>query len=193
MLAHNQGQLFNAARIAGALGISGVTVGRYLDLMVDLLLVRRLGPWTSNIGKRLVRAPKVYIRDCGLVHALLNIGTMDVLLGHPVSGASWERLVVENILTHLPFGAEAGFYRSSAGAEIDLVVSFTSGELWAIEIKRSVAPKIERGFHLACDDLQPSMKFVVYPGGEQYPLGSEITAIGLADIVNLLISIERGF
>jgi hypothetical protein len=186
MLAHNQGQPFNAAQLAGSLGVSGVTVGRYLDLMVDLLLVRRLSPWMSNAGKRLVRSPKTYIRDCGLAHALLNIGTMDVLLGHPVAGATWEGLVIENLLTHLPFGADAGFYRTSGGAEVDLVLSLPPQDLWAIEIKRSMAPKPERGFHLACEDLQPSARFVVYPGLERFSLGANLTAISLPDIVKEL-------
>jgi len=186
MLAHNQGQPFNAAQLAGALGVSGMTVGRYLDLMVDLLLVRRLSPWTSNVGKRLVRSPKVYVRDCGLVHALLNIGTFDSLLGHPIGGSSWEGFVIENLLMHLPFGADAGFYRTSAGAEIDLILSIPPSELWAVEIKRSMAPKVERGFHLACDDIQPTARFVVYPGIEQFPLGKNITAISLQGLLQKL-------
>ena len=186
MLAHNQGQLFNAARIAGSIGVSGVTVGRYLDLMVDLLLVRRLSPWMSNLGKRLVRSPKVYVRDCGLVHALLNIGTQDALFGHPVAGSSFEGLVIENILTRLPFGADAGFYRTSGGAEVDLVVSLPPNDLWAIEIKMSMAPKPERGFHIGCEDIQPTERFVVYPGKERFPLGPNITAISLPDILKEL-------
>lgn len=186
MLAHNQGQPLNAAQIAGSLGVSGVTVGRYLDLMVDLLLVRRLRPWMSNVGKRLVRSPKVYIRDCGLAHALLNIGTLDVLLGHPVAGATWEGLVVENLLTHLPFGADAGFYRTVGGAEVDLVLSLPPNDLWAIEIKRSMVPKPGRGFHLACEDLQPTARFVVYPGAERFPLSPNLTAISMLELVKKL-------
>jgi predicted AAA+ superfamily ATPase len=186
MLAYNQGQALNAARIAGSLGVSGMTVGRYLDLLVDLLLVRRLSPWMSNTGKRLVRSPKIYVRDCGLVHALLNIGTQEALLGNPVAGSTWEGLVIENLLTNLPFGANAGFYRTSAGAEIDLVLSLPPNDLWAIEIKRSLAPKPEKGFHIACDDLQPSARFVVYPGEERFPLGPNLTAISLPDMVKEL-------
>ena len=159
--------------------------------MVDLLLVRRLSPWMSNVGKRLVRSPKVYIRDSGLVHALLNIGTLDGLFGHPVAGSSWEGLVIENLLTHLPFGADAGFYRTSGGAEIDLVLSLPPHDLWAIEIKRSMAPKPERGCHLACEDLQPSARFVVYPGTERFSLGPNLTAISLPDLVGELIRLCR--
>lgn len=186
MLAHNQGQPLNAAQIAGSLGVSGVTVGRYLDLMVDLLLVRRLTPWMSNAGKRLMRSPRVYIRDCGLAHALLNIGTMDALLGHPVAGGTWEGLVIENLLTHLPFGADARFYRTAGGAEIDLVLSLPPNELWAVEIKRSMEPKVGRGFHQACEDLNPTACFVVYPGSDQFSLGPKVTAIGLPELLKIL-------
>ena len=183
MLAHNQGQPFNAARLASALGISSVSIGRYLDLLVDLLLVRRLSPWMSNVGKRLVRSPKVYVRDSGLVHALLNIVTLETLFGHPVAGESFEGFVIENLLTHLPFGAHAGFYRTSAGAEIDLVLSLPSGKLWAIEIKRNLAPKPERGFYHACEDLQPMESFIVYPGSDCFPLSDGLTAISLPALI----------
>ncbi len=186
MLAHNQGQPLNAARLAGALGISGVTVGRYLDLLVDLLLVRRLSPWMTNAGKRLIRSPKIYVRDSGLLHALLNIVTFDALLGHPVAGASFEGFVIENLLTHLPFGADSGFYRTASGVEIDLVLSVPPDNLWAIEIKRNLAPKPERGFHYACQDLQPTESFIVYPGSECFPLSKELTAISLPALIDRL-------
>ena len=187
MLAHNQGQPFNAARLAGSLGVSGVTIGRYLDLMVDLLLVRRLSPWMANAGKRLVRSPKVFVRDSGLVHALLNVSTLDGLLGHPVAGSSWEGFVIENLLSNLPFGSEASFYRTAGGAELDLVISL-SDELWAIEIKRSLAPKLERGFHEACEVLSPTSRFVVYPGMEQFSLSNDVIAISLPKLMKKLRS-----
>ena len=122
MLAHEQGTLLNAASVAGAIGVSGQTVGRYLDLMVDLLLVRRLPPWSKNAGKRLVRSPKVYVRDSGLVHALLGLRDLDAVLGHPVTGGSWEGFVIENLLAAAPSGTSACFYRTAVGAEIDLVL-----------------------------------------------------------------------
>ena len=156
MLAHNQGQTFNAAAFARGLDVGGGTIGRYLDLMVDLLLVRRLQPWRSNLGRRLVKAPKVYVRDSGICHALLGIETLDELLGHPVVGGSWEGFIVETIVGALPRHASWGYYRTAGGAEIDLVVDMGAGEIWAIEIKRSTAPSVSRGFYNACEDLKPS-------------------------------------
>lgn len=183
MLAHNQGETFNAAALARGLDVKGVTTARYLDLMVDLLLVRRLQPWTSNLGRRLVKAPKTYIRDSGLCHALLRIGAMDDLLGHPVLGRSWEGFVIENILGNTPTGTQAGYYRTTGGAEVDLVLEPAPGELWAIEIKRSSAPKVSKGFYSACEDLMPSQKFVVYNGREKFPMGDNILAISLAQLI----------
>jgi uncharacterized protein len=186
MLAHNQAALFNAARLASSLAVSGQTVTRYLDLLVDLLLVRRLPSWASNAGKRLVKAPKVYVRDSGLVHALLGIGSFDQLLSHPVAGHSWEGLVIESLLAQAPRGTGAHFYRTSAGSEIDLLLTLPRQRQWAIEIKRSMAPKPAKGFHLACADLGVDRAFVLYPGAETFPLGSSVTAIGLDALVALM-------
>jgi len=182
MLAHNQGALLNAAHLARGLGVSGATVGHYLDLMVDLLLVRRLSPRLANVGKRLVRSPKVYVRDSGLVHALLGLVDKEAVLGHPVAGASWEGLVIENLIATAGDRAEPSFYRTSGGAEIDLVLSWRDGREWAIEVKRSAAPKLERGMRSALEDLQPERSFVVYPGSERYRLGAGTEAIGLAEL-----------
>lgn len=182
MLAHNQGGLLNAAQIARGLGVTGATVGHYLDLMVDLLLVRRLPPRLTNVGKRLVRSPKVYVRDSGLVHALLGLADKEAVLGHPVAGASWEGLVLENAIGAAERRAEPSFYRTSAGAEIDLVLSWRDGREWAIEVKRSAAPKLERGMRSVLEDLQPERSFVVYPGSERYRLAEGTEAIGLAEL-----------
>jgi predicted AAA+ superfamily ATPase len=182
MLAHNQGGLLNAAHLARGLGVTGATVGHYLDLMVDLLLVRRLPPLLTNVGKRLVRSPKVYVRDSGLVHALLGLADKEAILGHPVAGASWEGLALENAIGAAGDRAEPSFYRTSGGAEIDLVLSWRDGREWAIEVKRSAAPKLERGMRSALDDLQPERSFVVYPGSERYRLAAETEAIGLAEL-----------
>ena len=186
MLAHNQGQTHNAAALARGLDVNGVTIARYLDLMVDLLLIRRLAPWVSNLGRRLVKAPKVYVRDSGVCHALLGIETVDDLFGHPVIGGSWEGFVVENIASALPARASCGYYHTSGGAEVDLVVDLGAGELWAIEIKRSSAPKVSKGFHSACDDLQPTRRFVVHAGNESYPLAKDVRAVTLPAITDLL-------
>lgn len=182
MLAHNQGGLLNAAQLARGLGVSGATVGHYLDLMVDLLLVRRLPPRLADVGKRLVRSPKVYVRDSGVVHALLGLGDKEAILGHPVAGASWEGLVLENAIGAAAGRADPSFYRTSGGAEIDLVLSWRDGREWAVEVKRSAAPKLERGMRSALEDLQPERSFVVYPGSDRYRLAAGTEAIGLAQL-----------
>ena len=192
MLAHNQGQIHNAAALARGLDVNGVTIARYLDLMVDLLLVRRLPPWTSNLGRRLVKAPKVYVRDSGVCHALLGIETMDELLGHPVIGGSWEGYVIENMISALPRRASCGYYRTSGGAEIDLVIDLGAGEVWAVEIKCSSAPTVSKGFHSACEDLRPNRKFVVHAGKESFPLARDIRAVTLPAMVDRLTQSYRG-
>ena len=182
MLAHNQGALLNASRLAQGLEVKSQTVTRYTDLLVDLLLVRRLQPYHANVGKRLVKAPKVYIRDSGLLHALLNVADHHALLGHPVIGLSWEGFVIENLINAAPARTVPGFYRTAGGAEIDLLLELPGGELWAIEIKRSRGAKPARGFHEACEDLQPSKRFVVHGGHESYPISASMMAVGLQQL-----------
>lgn len=186
MLAHLQGGLLNVAQLARNLGVDTKTAAAYLDLLVDLLLVRRLPPWHANLGKRLVKSPKVYVRDTGLLHALLNIPDKEGLLEHPVVGQSWEGFVIENLLASGANKVQGFFYRTSGGAEIDLLLVWPDGNKWAIEIKRSLAPKIERGFYAACADLTPTKKFVVYPGKERYRLASDIEAISLEGLAKEL-------
>ena len=169
MLAHNQGGLLNQAQLAASLAVSGQTVARYIDLLCDLMLVRRLPAWHGNIGKRLVRAPKVYVRDSGLVHALLGLAGLDAVLAHPVAGASWEGCVIEQLLAVAP-EAEASFYRTSHGAEADLVLQWRNGEIWVIEIKRSSAPTVSRGFHQAAADVGATRKLLLAPVAAPYPL-----------------------
>jgi len=188
MLAHNQGGLLNAANLARGLGVSGATVGRYLDLMVDLLLVRRLAPRLTNAGKRLVRSPKVYLRDSGLLHSLLGIPSKESLLGHPVVGGSWEGLAIENLIGVAGGGAEPSFYRTSGGAEVDLVLTWPDGREWAIEVKRTLAPRLERGMRSALGDIEPERSFVVYPGTARYGVGEGVEAIGLAELCTELSS-----
>ena len=188
MLAHLQGEPFNASKIARALGVSGNTVSHYLDLLVDLLLLRRLQPHHANVKKRLVKSPKVYVRDSGLVHALLRLEKRDALLEHPIAGTSWEGFVIENIWANAPSAAEASFFRSSSGAEIDLLLEMPGPQLWAIEIKRGLVPKLERGFHVACEDLAPDRKFVVYSGQEAYLKPGGVRVISLPDMVREVAS-----
>lgn len=186
MLAHHQGGVLNAAELARSLAVDGKTIAKYLDLMVDLLLVRRLAPLHRNVSKRLVKSPKVYVRDSGLVHALLGLETRDAVLGRLVSGGSWEGFVVETLINVAPDGTTASFYRTSAGAEIDLVLELPGGDLWAIEVKRGLVPKVERGFYNACEDLAPKRRYVVYSGSERYALGNKIEAISLFDLATFL-------
>ncbi|WP_390915588.1 DUF4143 domain-containing protein [Pseudosulfitobacter sp. SM2401] len=186
MLAHTQGGLLNAAKLAAGLGVSGQTVGRYLDLLVDLMLVRRLPPWHVNAGKRLVKSPKVYIRDSGLVHALLGLETTESLLGHPVIGGSWEGYCIENLIAAAPRGTEASFYRSSAGAEIDLLLKLPNGTLWAIEIKRTTSPKVGRGFHIASEELGAHERILVNAGVHEVPGQGGVVAMPLAHAMERL-------
>ena len=183
MLAHQQGGLLNAAALARALAVDGKTIASYLDLLVDLLLVRRLPPWHGNVRKRLVKAPKVYVRDSGLVHALLGIGDREALLAHPVAGGSWEGMAIESLIAAAPRGTEAYFFRTSAGAEIDLLLQLPGQAApWAIEFKRSLAPKIERGFHAACETVAPERRWVVYGGTERFSIAAGVEAIALDDL-----------
>lgn len=186
MLAHGQGALLNASRLAANLAVSAPTVNSYLDLLADLMLIRRLAPQLPNVGKRLVKSPKVYIRDSGLVHALLGIQDYEALAGHPVVGASWEGFVIENLLAACPARTAAGFYRTAAGAEADLVLEFPGGrERWAIEIQRRLAPKLSKGSHHARTALKPTRSFVVYSGDERFPLGAGLEAIGVRELAAL--------
>jgi predicted AAA+ superfamily ATPase len=186
MLAHNQGQLLNAAAIARGLGVSSPTVASYLDLFVDLLLVRRLQPRLANVGKRQVRSPKTYVRDSGLLHALLGLEDKEALLGHPVVGASWEGYVIENLIALAPDRVEPSFYRTAAGAEIDLVLRWAHGREWAIEVKRTLTPTAGRGMRSAIEDLRPERSFIVYPGDERYRVAAGIEAIGLPELAAAL-------
>ena len=187
MIAHRQGAPLNTSELSSALEVSARSVTRYIDLLCDLLLIRRLPPVHGNIGKRLVKSPKVYIRDSGLLHGLLDIGNHEQLAGHPVIGGSWEGFVIENLLTVAPDRTQAGFYRTSAGAEIDLVLELPGmKERWAIEIKRASSAKPGKGFYHACEDIQPDKAWVVHAGEERYPLAENIEAIGLRELVREL-------
>lgn len=189
MLAHQQGSLLNAAALARALAVDGKTVASYLDLLVDLLLVRRLAPWHGNVRKRLVKSPKIYVRDSGLVHALLGIGDREALLSHPVAGGSWEGLAIESLIAAAPDGTDAFFFRTAAGAEFDLLLRLPGRRRpWAIEIKRGLAPKIDRGFHLAGDTVRPERRLVVYGGTERFPLTEGVEAVSLVELCEELVA-----
>lgn len=191
MLSHRQGAVLNVAQLARDLGVDAKTAASYVDLLVDLMLVRRLRSWQGNVGKRLVKSPKVYVRDSGLVHALLGLDGKEALLSHPVVGASWEGFVVEQLLAAAPEGAQGHFYRASGGAEVDLVLSFAGGGLWAVEIERSLTPHLGKGFHSACADLQPDRRFVVYPGEGTYFVRGGVQAIPLRELAWTLAEAKR--
>jgi predicted AAA+ superfamily ATPase len=192
MLAHAQGGVVNISALARNLEIDGRTMNAHLDLLENLLLVRKLKPWHANTGKRLVKSPKLYLRDSGLVHELLGIGELETLVGHPVVGASWEGFVIENLLACAPARTEAYFYRTSAGAEIDLILKFRNGETWAVEIKRGLSPVLKPGFFSAVEDIAPDKAFVVYGGEETYRLKPGIEAIGLKSLQEALLAREQG-
>jgi uncharacterized protein len=186
MLAHQQGGMLNQARLAAGLGVSAPTVTRYIDLMVDLQLVRRLAPWSGNVGKRLVKAPKIYVRDSGIVHALLDLESWNDVLGHPVVGASYESFVIENLIQCAGPRFRPYFYRTHDGAEIDLLLEHGGQPEIAIEVKRSSAPILDKGFGLACDDLKVPQRYVVYPGEATYPIRQGAQAIGLPALARQL-------
>ena len=191
MLANLQGSTLNASKLASSLGVSSPTVSSYIDLLIDLLLIRKLPPYSNNGHKRLVKSPKIYLRDSGLLHTLLNINDYDELLGHPIIGASWEGLVLENILSLIPPLTQASFYRTTAGAEVDLVIEFGKKiGTWVVEVKRSLAPVPTKGFYNAIEDIQPRRAFVVYPGAERYPISESVEAIGLSEMISLVM--QRG-
>jgi predicted AAA+ superfamily ATPase len=181
LCAHVSGQLFNASQLGASIGVSHTTMRKYIDLLSQTLMVRVLPPFESNLKKRLVKSPKIYVRDTGILHALLRIDTFDDLLAHPVLGASWETLVIENIIASLP-GWEAFFYRTAAGAEIDLVLTRGRKRI-AVECKASAAPKVSKGFWNALADLNIDEAWIISPVQESYPLDKQVTVSSLQNVL----------
>ena len=192
MLAHLQGEPVNVNGLAGNLEVPRSTVNHYLDILAGLLLIRRLRPRRANVKKRLVKSPRYYIRDSGIQHRLLGIDRYDDLLSNPILGKSWEGFVVENIHSVLPRRARTSFYRTAAGAEIDLVIDLPGPEIWAVEIKYGTAPKLGKHFSRTCDDIGAARKFVVYGGDEEFPVGDDVTMISLPSIMERLRTIADG-
>lgn len=188
MLAHLQGETVNYSKLAANLEIDGKTVANYIDILTGLLLVRRIEPWHANVKKRLIKSPRYYVRDSGILHRLLGIGNYDALLSNPILGKSWEGFVVENIHSVMPRLAETYFYRTAAGAEIDLVIKMPNAEIWAVEIKHGVAPKIGKHYSKTCDDAGATHKFVVYGGDDEFPIGGNAWMISLPRIMERLAS-----
>jgi predicted AAA+ superfamily ATPase len=183
MLAHSQGTPLNQSRLASSLAVSSPAVGRYIDLLVDLLLVRRLRPWSGNVGKRLVKTPKIYIRDSGLTHALLDLETWDDVLGHPVAGASWEGFVIDNLIAAAGDRRTPYYYRTADGAEVDLLFERGGRIEMMIEIKRSTGPMLSKGFRLARAVLEPEAALIVHGGDESWPLRDDVTATSLEQLM----------
>jgi uncharacterized protein len=190
MLAHSNAQQVNFSKLGESLGVNYKTIKNYIDTLTDFYMVRQIRPWAGNTKKRLVKAPKIYLRDSGLTHRFLNITDFETLLGHPGIGASWEGFVLENILNHVSNKWRYSYYRTSAQAEVDLVLEGPKQQVWAVEIKRSSAPKVSKGFHLACEDIQATHKFVIYPGAEHFPMPHEIEVMGLVEFILLLNKAE---
>ncbi|MEA3362428.1 MAG: ATP-binding protein [Thermodesulfobacteriota bacterium] len=186
MLAHLQGEPVNYSKLGGNLEIDGKTVSHYIDILTDLLLVRRLEPWHANVKKRLVKAPRFYIRDSGIQHRLLGIDDSEALLSNPVLGKSWEGFVMENIHSILTRRAETYFYRTAAGAEIDLVIKLSSAEVWAVEIKHGVAPRLNKHYSRTCEDVGATRKYIVYGGDDEFPVSDDVTVISLPRIMQRL-------
>ena len=190
MLAHLQGETVNYSKLAANLEIDGKMVTRYIDILTDLLLVRRIEPWHVNVKKRLVKSPRYYVRDSGILHRLLGIGSDDALRSHPILGKSWEGFVVENIHSVMPRFAETYFYRTAVGAEIDVVIKMPTGEIWAVEIKYGVAPKLGKHYSKTCDDVGATQRFVVYGGDDQFPIGDNVWMISLPQLMEKLATVQ---
>ncbi len=190
MLAHLQGEPVNYSKLGGNLEIDGKTVSHYIDILVDLLLVKRLEPWYANVKKRLVKSPRFYIRDSGILHRLLGIDNYDALLSNPVLGKSWEGFVIENIHSILPKRAETYFYRTGAGAEIDLIIKLPTSEIWAVEIKYGVAPKLNKHYSRICEDAGATQKYIIYGGNDEFPVSNDVTVISLRGLMQKLISLQ---
>jgi predicted AAA+ superfamily ATPase len=182
MLAHSHGQLWNASQIANSLGITAPTVRHYLDILEDTFIVRQVQPFHGNVKKRVTKSPKVYIRDSGLLHTLLRSPTLEQLHGHLSVGASWEGFVIEQIIRRVPSSWQYFFFRTHAGAEIDLLLLDKKNRLVAVEVKYSLSPALTRGFWNAFEDLACRKGFVVYPGNESYPLGKSVFALSIKEL-----------
>ncbi len=186
MLAHYHGNQINLSEFGRSLETSHTSIRNYLDILTDFYMVRQLSPWSGNLKKRLVKSPKIYLRDSGILHSIMQISNIDDLFSHPIIGASWEGFVIENIINQLDDRWEYNYYRTATQAEIDLVLRTPDNEIWAVEIKRSTAPKLTRGFYEACKDVKATHKWVISTNQEQYPLPEEVEVIGLIDFLKII-------
>ncbi len=187
MLAHYNGQQVVASELGKSLEVSHTTIKTYIDILTDFYMIRQIQPWSGNSKKRLVKSPKIYLRDSGILHNLLNISNFESLLGHPAIGASWEGFIIENIIMQLSPKWRYSYYRTSSQSEVDLVLESPNNKVWAIEIKRSLSLTLSKGFYSACDDIGATGKFVIYAGTERYPMANDTEAIGLVDFLKIII------
>jgi hypothetical protein len=186
MVAHYHGQIWNGAELARALALSEKTVRTYLDLLTGAFVLRQLPPWFENLGKRQYKAPKVYVRDTGLLHSLLGIRSREELQGHPKLGASWEGFAVEQVLS-VAGAAEAFYWGTHAGAELDLVL-FRGGQRYGVEFKHADAPVMTKSLHIALEDLKLEAAWIVYPGHETYPVHEKVRVCPLAQLLDELVT-----
>lgn len=181
MVAHYHGQTWSAVEPARAMGVSAATTRRYLDLLTDALMIRQLQPWHANVGKRQVKSPKVYVRDCGLLHQLFGLVTEKDVLSHPKAGASWEGFVIEQVLATEPHDG-AWFWATHQGAEIDLILQL-DGRLYGVECKRADVPRVTPSIRNGLEDLGLERVVVVYPGAKRFALGERVEAVPMGELV----------
>lgn len=192
MLAHSQGSIINASQLSRSLMLSAKSVTSYVDLFTDLLLVRKISPYFANIKKRMVKSPKVYIRDSGLLHGLLGIRDFENLLGHPIIGNSWEGFVLENLINCSPVGTKSSFYRTSGGAEVDLVLELPGKQApWVFDVKHGTMGKLKKGFYYAVEDIAPEKSFVVHKGKDSFPIDQQTEALSLFDACKMLEQLSQ--
>ncbi len=186
MLAFDQGSQINLTKLAGSLAVSTTTVKKYIDILSGFFLIRKLQPWHGNSKKRLIKSAKIYIRDSGLLHSLTNLGHYNDIIGHSICGKSWEGFAIEQIIQKLPYRSEVSYYGTDAGAEIDLIIETPNRETFALEIKRTLSPKVSKGFKNGCEDIKPHKRYYIIPYGDPYPIDKETVAIGLEEFLKLL-------
>ncbi len=186
MLAHYNGNQINLSEVGRSLELSHTTIKSHLDILTDFYMVRQVPPWSGNVKKRLVKSPKIYIRDTGILHSLLNISSLYTLMSNPALGASWEAFVIENILNSLDTRWQYSYYRTATQIEIDLVLETPDGEVWAIEIKRNSAPKVSKGFIEACNDVKATHKWIINSLEDRYPVSNGIEVIGFTEFIKLI-------
>ena len=182
MLAHYHGAVVNYSALSNSLDVSNVTVKHWIDVLEDTYMLRTLRPWSGNTKKRMVKSPKIYLRDSGILHNLLGVEEMEKLLSNPILGASWEGFIIEQIAATAPDRSQFSFYRNSSGNEVDMIVETPKSGTIAFEIKRSLSPSLSNGTYSALKDISPDKAYVIYSGDDSYRLNEDVTVIPVAGI-----------